>query len=315
MTGEKAKYSDRRVSRLLSPDHPSPLLRVPFLTDAALKLHTKQTLGFDRKFHRQLQKHILAEAVNNQRDCIFLRDPALLQIEQLLLADFRGRSFMLHRRHGTVLLTVGGAVDVQFSSLRGEVVELPGGVVVVNDCYNANPMSMRAALDHLAESPAERPDTPCWARWPSWARTRRAITARSASTRRRAGWTSSCRWAGGPGLHRRLRRGDAAGGDARGGRRAARGGGPSRRPRAREGLAFGRAGAGAQLRMLGEIVMAGSASLLICMFLGPRFIDYLPSSRSSAGRIQEGPAGHHGEARARPRWAASRSFSRSWCRS
>jgi UDP-N-acetylmuramoyl-tripeptide--D-alanyl-D-alanine ligase len=29
-------------------------------------------------------------------------------------------------------------------------------VVVVNDCYNANPMSMRAALDHLAESPAER---------------------------------------------------------------------------------------------------------------------------------------------------------------
>jgi UDP-N-acetylmuramoyl-tripeptide--D-alanyl-D-alanine ligase len=53
-------------------------------------------------------------------------------------------------------VAVGGAVDVRFSSLRGEVVELPGGVVVVNDCYNANPMSMRAALDHLAESPAER---------------------------------------------------------------------------------------------------------------------------------------------------------------
>ena len=53
-------------------------------------------------------------------------------------------------------LPVGGAVDVHFSSLRGEIVELPGGVVVVNDCYNANPMSMRAALDHLADSPAER---------------------------------------------------------------------------------------------------------------------------------------------------------------
>jgi UDP-N-acetylmuramoyl-tripeptide--D-alanyl-D-alanine ligase len=36
------------------------------------------------------------------------------------------------------------------------VVELPGGVTVVNDCYNANPMSMRAALEHLASSPAER---------------------------------------------------------------------------------------------------------------------------------------------------------------
>ncbi len=51
---------------------------------------------------------------------------------------------------------VGGPVDVRFSSLRGEVVELAGGVTVVNDCYNANPMSMRAALDHLAQSPAER---------------------------------------------------------------------------------------------------------------------------------------------------------------
>jgi UDP-N-acetylmuramoyl-tripeptide--D-alanyl-D-alanine ligase len=49
-----------------------------------------------------------------------------------------------------------GRVEVRFSSLRGEVVELPGGVTVVNDCYNANPMSMRAALDHLAASPAER---------------------------------------------------------------------------------------------------------------------------------------------------------------
>jgi UDP-N-acetylmuramoyl-tripeptide--D-alanyl-D-alanine ligase len=53
-------------------------------------------------------------------------------------------------------LPVGGAVDVRFSSLRGEVVELPGGVTVVNDCYNANPMSMRAALDHLEASAAER---------------------------------------------------------------------------------------------------------------------------------------------------------------
>ncbi len=49
-----------------------------------------------------------------------------------------------------------GRVDARFSSLRGEIVELPGGVTVVNDCYNANPMSMRAALEHLAASPAER---------------------------------------------------------------------------------------------------------------------------------------------------------------
>jgi UDP-N-acetylmuramoyl-tripeptide--D-alanyl-D-alanine ligase len=49
-----------------------------------------------------------------------------------------------------------GRVDVRFSSLRGELVELAGGVKVINDCYNANPMSMSAALDHLAQSPADR---------------------------------------------------------------------------------------------------------------------------------------------------------------
>jgi UDP-N-acetylmuramoyl-tripeptide--D-alanyl-D-alanine ligase len=49
-----------------------------------------------------------------------------------------------------------GTVDVRFSSMRGEIVELGGGITVVNDCYNANPMSMRAALEHLTASPAER---------------------------------------------------------------------------------------------------------------------------------------------------------------
>jgi UDP-N-acetylmuramoyl-tripeptide--D-alanyl-D-alanine ligase len=53
-------------------------------------------------------------------------------------------------------VTPSGRVEVAFSSLRGEVVDLGGGVTVVNDCYNANPMSMRAALDHLAASPADR---------------------------------------------------------------------------------------------------------------------------------------------------------------
>jgi len=45
---------------------------------------------------------------------------------------------------------------ISFSRLRGELYELPGGSVLVNDCYNANPISMRAALDHLAslETPA-----------------------------------------------------------------------------------------------------------------------------------------------------------------
>jgi UDP-N-acetylmuramoyl-tripeptide--D-alanyl-D-alanine ligase len=51
----------------------------------------------------------------------------------------------------------GGGLHVRFSALRGERLTLPSGVVVINDCYNANPMSMRAAIDDLASTaPARR---------------------------------------------------------------------------------------------------------------------------------------------------------------
>ena len=42
------------------------------------------------------------------------------------------------------------APGIVFSRLRGELVRLPGESVLINDCYNANPVSMRAALDNLA---------------------------------------------------------------------------------------------------------------------------------------------------------------------
>jgi UDP-N-acetylmuramoyl-tripeptide--D-alanyl-D-alanine ligase len=43
------------------------------------------------------------------------------------------------------------SVDVDFSSWRGEEGELPGDGLLINDAYNANPVSMRAALAYLAE--------------------------------------------------------------------------------------------------------------------------------------------------------------------
>jgi UDP-N-acetylmuramoyl-tripeptide--D-alanyl-D-alanine ligase len=49
-------------------------------------------------------------------------------------------------------VTPTGRLEVEFSSLRGERIALANGIVLINDCYNANPMSMRAALDDLAES-------------------------------------------------------------------------------------------------------------------------------------------------------------------
>jgi UDP-N-acetylmuramoyl-tripeptide--D-alanyl-D-alanine ligase len=49
-----------------------------------------------------------------------------------------------------------GRLEVEFSPLREVELELPGDIVLINDCYNANPLSMRAALEHLAERAGSR---------------------------------------------------------------------------------------------------------------------------------------------------------------
>jgi UDP-N-acetylmuramoyl-tripeptide--D-alanyl-D-alanine ligase len=44
-----------------------------------------------------------------------------------------------------------GELHVEFSKHREEERPLPGGGLLLNDCYNANPVSMRAALENLVE--------------------------------------------------------------------------------------------------------------------------------------------------------------------
>ena len=43
-----------------------------------------------------------------------------------------------------------GKVDVAVSALRGEEIKLPDGTTVINDCYNASPLAMKAVLGDLA---------------------------------------------------------------------------------------------------------------------------------------------------------------------
>src|ERR671914_77583 len=47
---------------------------------------------------------------------------------------------------------------------------------------------------------------------------------------------------------------------------------------------------------MGEILIAGIASLLLCIFLGPKFIRFLREKEFGQHIREEGPEGHHGKA-------------------
>ncbi len=134
-------------------------------------------------------------------------------------------------------VTPEGRVEVSFSAHRGQRLTGRDGIVVIDDCYNANPMSMRAAIDELCKgaggrrvavlgrharawravprlSPRGRP--PCAGARDRSARDGRPACRRDARGVRRAK----------PGPARRRR-----------GRRAVGGASPCRRHRARQGLA------------------------------------------------------------------------------
>jgi UDP-N-acetylmuramoyl-tripeptide--D-alanyl-D-alanine ligase len=50
-----------------------------------------------------------------------------------------------------------GAREIAFSELRGELVELADDGLLLNDSYNANPLSVAAAVDHLTAIAGARP--------------------------------------------------------------------------------------------------------------------------------------------------------------
>lgn len=50
----------------------------------------------------------------------------------------------------------GTRIDIALSALRGQERDLPGNGRLIEDCYNANPVAMRAALADLAARPGRR---------------------------------------------------------------------------------------------------------------------------------------------------------------
>jgi UDP-N-acetylmuramoyl-tripeptide--D-alanyl-D-alanine ligase len=75
----------------------------------------------------------------------------LLELEFAFGAPFQRRNALAAVAASMAAgVTPSGRVEVPAGRLRGERIELASGAVVIDDCYNANPLSMRAALDDLA---------------------------------------------------------------------------------------------------------------------------------------------------------------------
>jgi len=100
---------------------------------------------------RLLERHADGEVVIAHGDERIVLRPSFAQAHNLLnLLAAVGAARALG-------LTPHGPLEVSFSSMRGQRLVLPGGAVLIDDCYNANPMSMRAAIDDLAQTaPARR---------------------------------------------------------------------------------------------------------------------------------------------------------------
>ena len=196
-----------------------------------------------------------------------------------------------------------GAANIGFSRFRGERLELGDGIVLVNDCYNANPVSMRAALDHLGTLGAERtiavlgemaelgPGAPAYHR-------EVGEHARAAGVDLLVGVGEPARdydpdeLVGDAEEAAELLAAQLGPGDAvlvKGSRSA--------------GLeAVAEACVDGAESSMGEVLIAGMAAMLICIFLGPKFIEYLRVKEFGQHIREDGPQEHHAKA-GRRRWA------------
>jgi UDP-N-acetylmuramoyl-tripeptide--D-alanyl-D-alanine ligase len=93
---------------------------------------------------------ILDRSRRDQPPAVITLEPAFQQahqLENLLAAVAAARALGLSPE---------GPVEPAFSAHRGQRHEGADGITVIDDCYNANPMSMRAAIDELSRTATGR---------------------------------------------------------------------------------------------------------------------------------------------------------------
>ncbi len=189
------------------------------------------------------------------------------------------------------------------SRWRMEVVDRADGVTVVNDAYNANPESMRAALQALAAL-GSGPSGPrsaqhaahlgrARAAWPSWATPSAAAHAEVAATAAELGVdhlvTVGPTEYGARARRRGRRRGARPAARRAGARRRRAGQGVARR---RSGPARRRAGAGAGARRVRGVFIAAGVALAVSILLTPYLIRFFARQGFGQEIRDEGPQSH-----------------------
>ena len=191
-----------------------------------------------------------------------------------------------------------GAAQVAFSDLRGAVTELPGGGLLLNDAYNANPLAMNAAVDHLVAIAAGRPTLAVSATCTSWAPAPRPSTATWASTapRKACAWWP---WASWPAPTSRAPPASAGSPPSRTAWRRCRSSSSPARPcssKRRAACAWSAwpppwkpcCRSARMLRAMGASVVA----MVLMLLIGPMFIRWLRLNEFGQNIRADGPAGH-----------------------
>jgi UDP-N-acetylmuramoyl-tripeptide--D-alanyl-D-alanine ligase len=93
---------------------------------------------------------VTLRAADDERVTVDLRGERLELEVPFTQAHLRRNLLAALAAASAVGVVASGRVELELSPGRGQRARLPDGVVLIDDCYNANPMSMRAALDDLA---------------------------------------------------------------------------------------------------------------------------------------------------------------------
>src|SRR5579883_115144 len=78
--------------------------------DTPFQAHAQKLLRFDGELHRQLLQHLAAEAVDDSAHGLLLAEAALAAIEELVVADLRGRRLVLNTGRAVLDLDIGHRV-------------------------------------------------------------------------------------------------------------------------------------------------------------------------------------------------------------